>query len=43
MYADDHQMYITGKKHDVVAQSIKTQGEQVLYNPGTITTSRQTQ
>ena len=22
MYADDHQMYATGKKHDVVAQSI---------------------
>ena len=28
MYADDHQMYVMGKKHDVVAQSIKIQGEQ---------------
>ena len=31
MYADDHQMYVMrGKKHDVVAQSIKIQGEQAL-------------
>ena len=30
MYADDHQMYVMGKKHDVVAQSIKTLGEQAL-------------
>ena len=30
MYADDHQMYVMGKKHDVVAQSIKTHGEQAL-------------
>ena len=28
MYADDHQMYVMGKKHDVVAQSIKIQAEQ---------------
>ena len=30
MYADDHQMYVMGMKHDVVAQSIKIQGEQAL-------------
>ena len=30
MYADDHQTYVMGKKHDVVAQSIKIQGEQPL-------------
>ena len=30
MCADDHQMYVMGKKHDVVAQSIKIQGEQAL-------------
>ena len=30
MYTEDHQMYVLGKKHDVVAQSIKTQGEQAL-------------
>ena len=30
MYGDDHQMYVMGKKHDVVAQSIKIQGEQAL-------------
>ena len=31
MYADDHQVYVMrGKKHDVVAQSIKIQGEQAL-------------
>ena len=30
MYADDHQMYVMGKNHDVVAQSIKIQGEQAL-------------
>ena len=30
MYADDHQMYVMRKKHDVVAQSIKIQGEQAL-------------
>ena len=30
MYADDHQMYVMGKKHDVVVQSIKTLGEQAL-------------
>ena len=28
MYANDHQMEVMGKKHDVVAQSIKNQGEQ---------------
>ena len=35
MYADDHQMYVIGKKHDVVAQSIKIQGKQALswYKP----------
>ena len=33
MYADDHQMYVMGKKHDIVAQSIKIQGEQALSNP----------
>ena len=35
MYADDHQMYATGrptgKKHDVVAQSIKTQNESKFH------------
>ena len=30
MYNEDHQMYVMGKKHNVVAQSIKTQGDQVL-------------
>ena len=30
MYTEDHQMYVMGKKHNVVAQSIKTQGDQVL-------------
>ncbi|PFX13009.1 putative RNA-directed DNA polymerase from transposon BS [Stylophora pistillata] len=30
MYADHHQMYVTGKKHDVVAQSIKIHGEKAL-------------
>ena len=30
MYADDHQMYVMGKKHDVVAQSIKIHGGQAL-------------
>jgi len=30
MYTEDHQMYVMGKKHDVVTQSIKTQGEQAL-------------
>ena len=30
MYADDHQIYLMGKKHVEVAQSIKTQGEQAL-------------
>ena len=30
MYADAHQMYVMGKKHDVVTQSIKIQGEQAL-------------
>ena len=40
MYADDHQMYIMGKKYDVVAQSIKTQNESKLY-PGTRTTISQ--
>lgn len=30
MYADDHQMYVMGKKHDVVAQSIKIHGEKAL-------------
>ena len=30
MYTEDHQMYVLGKKHDVVTQSIKTQGEQAL-------------
>ena len=30
MYADDHQMYVMGNKHDIVVQSIKIQGEQVL-------------
>ena len=30
MYTEDHQMYVLGKEHDVVAQSIKTQGEQAL-------------
>ena len=30
MYADDQQMYVIGKKHDVVTQSIKTHGEQAL-------------
>ena len=30
MYADDHQMYVMGKKHDVVAQSTKIQGEQAI-------------
>ena len=30
MYTEDHQMYVLGKKRDVVAQSIKTQGEQAL-------------
>ena len=35
MYADDHQMYVIGKKHDVVVQSIKIQGKQALswYKP----------
>ena len=30
MYTEDHQMYVLGKKNDVVTQSIKTQGEQAL-------------
>ena len=30
MYTDDHQIYVMGKKHDVVVQSIKTLGEQAL-------------
>ena len=30
MYTEDHQMYVLGKEHDVVTQSIKTQGEQAL-------------
>ena len=30
MYTEDHQRYVMGKKHNVVAQSIKTQGDQVL-------------
>ena len=30
MYTEDHQMYVLGKKHDVVTQSINTQGEQAL-------------
>ena len=30
MYGDDHQMYVMGKKYDVVAQSIKIQREQAL-------------
>ena len=30
MYADDHQIYVMGKKHVEVAQSIKIQGEQAL-------------
>ena len=30
MYADEHQTYVIGKKQDVVAQSIKIQGEQAL-------------
>ena len=30
MYADDHQTYVMGKKHDIVMQSIKIQGEQAL-------------
>ena len=30
MYADDHQMYIMGTDHDLVAQSIMMQGEQAL-------------
>ena len=30
MYADDHQMYVMGKKHDIVAQNTKIQGEQAI-------------
>ena len=30
MYADDHQMYAMGMKHNKVKQSIKIQGEQAL-------------
>ena len=30
MHTDDHQMYVMGKKHDIVVQSIKTLGEQAL-------------
>ena len=30
MYADDHQIYVMGKEHVEVAQSIKIQGKQAL-------------
>ena len=30
MYADDHQIYVMGKKNVEVAQSIKIQGKQAL-------------
>ena len=30
MYVDDHQVYVMGKKHIEVTQSIKIQGEQAL-------------
>ena len=30
MYADDHQMYVKGREHEIVRCRMKTQGQQAL-------------